>query len=224
MDISEIADPAFTNEAAESTPAPSQRSDDNTKAMIEVPPSSAADDKHLTEALTALVNAVYSTAERDIYSTDFERTSTEDVADLLRAGELAIAYLPRPDANEDASSFHQTWGTPIGCISMKQISPTTGEFGMLAVDPAHRGAGVGGGLVRFAEERCYRNLGLGAMRLELLAPVHFEHGGKTRLQAWYESLGYVHVELRDFKGAYPHLHELLSGPTEFRVFEKRLVD
>ncbi|KAI0541561.1 hypothetical protein GGR58DRAFT_432973 [Xylaria digitata] len=224
MDISEMVDPASTSEAANSTSAPSQCSDDNAIAKIEVPPSSAADDEQLTEALTALVNAVYSTAERGIYSTDFERTSTKDVADLLRAGKLAIAYLPRPDGNEDAGSFHLTRGTPIGCISMKQISPTTGEFGMLAVDPAHRGAGVGGGLVRFAEERCYRNLGLGAMRLELLAPIHFEHVGKTRLQAWYESLGYVRVELRDFKKAYPHLHELLSGPTEFRVFEKKLVD
>ncbi|KAI0418595.1 hypothetical protein F5X98DRAFT_113378 [Xylaria grammica] len=228
----DVIDQARTDKAATSAPAPSQRDNDNHNgtptAKIEVPPSEAADDKQLTEALTVLVNAVYSSAERGIYKTDFERTSAEDVAELLRAGELAIAYLPRPKDDKDddvqgGSSFHQTRGTPIGCISMKQISPTAGEFGMLAVDPAYRSGGVGGDLVRFAEERCYRDFGLGAMRLELLAPVHFEHIGKTRLQAWYERLGYAHIELRDFQKAYPRLYELLSGPTEFRVFEKKLV-
>ncbi|TGJ85812.1 hypothetical protein E0Z10_g2954 [Xylaria hypoxylon] len=224
----DIAVPTPTHEAANSTLAPSRHNDDdNTTAKIEVPPSSAADDEQLTEALTGLVNVVYSEAEHGIYSTDFERTSGDDVADLLRAGELAVAYLPRPDGDKDdvrTGSFHQTRGTPIGCISMKKISSTAGEFGMLAVDPKHRDGGVGGSLVRFAEEWCCRHLGLSAMRLELLAPVHFKHVGKTRLQAWYERLGYVRVELRDFQKAYPRLYELLSGPTEFRVFEKKLVD
>ncbi|KAI1274298.1 hypothetical protein F5Y07DRAFT_220500 [Xylaria sp. FL0933] len=209
------------------------------RAEIFVPPPSAADDAELTTALTRLVNKVYGEAERGIYSTDFERTSEEDVAELLRAGKVAIAYLPHldaanttnPKADDDPATttttttdqkFHQTHGTPIGCISMKQVGPSTGEFGMLAVDPTYRGAGVGRDLVSFAEAWCRERLGLRAMRLELLAPVHFEHAGKTRLQAWYtRKLGYAFVELRDFEAAYPRLFELLSGPTEFRVFEKK---
>ncbi|KAI1351988.1 hypothetical protein F5Y01DRAFT_102391 [Xylaria sp. FL0043] len=216
------------------------------RAEIFVPPPSAADDAELTTALTRLVNKVYSEAERGIYSTDFERTSEEDIAELLRAGKVAVAYLPHLDAanttnpkadddpdtttttttttitTTDQNKFHQTHGSPIGCISMKQVGPSTGEFGMLAVDPTYRGAGVGRDLVSFAEAWCRGRLGLRAMRLELLAPVHFEHAGKTRLQAWYtRRLGYAFVELRDFEAAYPRLFELLSGPTEFRVFEKK---
>ncbi|KAI0508785.1 hypothetical protein F5B22DRAFT_384418 [Xylaria bambusicola] len=187
----------------------------NERARITVPPSSAADDEALVQALTLLVNAVYSEAERGIYSTQFERTSTSDIAALLRAGELAVAYLSPFDENS----------APTGCIAMKQAGPSTGEFGMLAVDPAHRGSGVGRDLVFFAEDWCRRRL-LGvrnaAMRLELLFPVHFQHEGKLRLQAWYEKLGYVLIELRDFEKAYPRLFELLSGPTEFRVYEKKL--
>ncbi|KAI0970630.1 hypothetical protein F4678DRAFT_114124 [Xylaria arbuscula] len=206
------------------------------RAEIAVPPPSAADDKAFITALTALVNKVYSQAERGIYRTDFERTSTEDVAELLRAGEVAVAYLPPPDAdaavaansNEDSEVSAQP--IPIGCIAMKQVGPSTGEFGMLAVDPSQRGAGIGGDLVRFAETWCLRRLEQGTtatgntvtIQLELLAPVHFVHAGKTALQAWYERLGYARVELRDFRAVYPRLFELLSGPSEFRVFEKRL--
>ncbi|KAI0905674.1 hypothetical protein F4823DRAFT_126725 [Ustulina deusta] len=228
--------PAKTASIVGPPPTASQSGNNTARAEIAVPPSWAADDEALTTALTRLVNRVYSEAERGIYSTDFERTSAEDIADLLRAGELAVAYLPRRGANGSAANsntddiggpkpaFHETHGTPIGCISMKQVSPTAGEFGMLAVDPPRRGGGVGRDLVVFAEERCRQHLGLRAMRLELLAPVHFEHAGKTRLQDWYERLGYVRVELRDFEQAYPRLFELLSGPTEFRVFEKKFVD
>ncbi|KAI1420775.1 hypothetical protein F5Y12DRAFT_89094 [Xylaria sp. FL1777] len=229
------------------TPTRNNNNAADVKAEIVVPPPSAADDAALTAALTLLVNKVYSEAERGIYSTEFERTSAEDVAEQLRAGEVAVAYLPHRSSSDadaaaaaannknnknnnaqheeegegSAATFLETHGTPIGCIAMKQASPTTGEFGMLAVDPTHRGGGVGRDLVVFAEEWCRGRLGLQAMRLELLAPVHFEHVGKTRLQAWYERLGYVRLELRDFEKAYPRLYELLSGPTEFRVFEKK---
>ncbi|KAI1300568.1 hypothetical protein F5Y03DRAFT_385902 [Xylaria venustula] len=209
------------------------------KAEIAVPPPSAADDKAFITALTTLVNRVYSEAERGIYRTDFELTSPEDVAELVRAGEVAVAYcLPDADAADISAphSNHDDEGKdaevsaqpiPIGCIAMKQVGPSTGEFGMLAVDPSQRGYGIGGDLVRFAETWCLRRLEQGTtatvtIQLELLAPVHFEHAGKTALQAWYERMGYSHVELRDFRAVYPRLFELLSGPTEFRVFEKRL--
>ncbi|KAK5625380.1 hypothetical protein RRF57_001096 [Xylaria bambusicola] len=189
------------------------------KAEITVPPSSAADDKALVQALTLLVNAVYSEAEREIYSAEFSRTSSSDVAALLRAGELAVAH---PFRSGDQTS---ACAPPVGCIAMKQAGPSTGEFGMLAVDPMHRSSGVGRDLVSFAEGWCRRRL-LGArnaaVRLELLFPVHFQHEGKMRLHTWYEKLGYVLVELRDFEKAYPRLFELLSGPTEFRVYEKKL--
>ncbi|RYC59393.1 hypothetical protein CHU98_g6805 [Xylaria longipes] len=221
--------------------APPHSNNDTGKATIQVPASAAASDEALITNLTRLVNSVYGEAEGSIYKAAFERTSAAQIEAHLRAGELAVAFL-RPtgdgDGDEDdddekidcsrSSALERSTplrGRPVvGCVCIKKLSPTTGEFGMLAVDPTYRGAGLGRDLVRFAEERCRRDLGLAVMRLELLVPVHFEHVGKTRLQGWYTRLGYVMTELGDFGEAYPTLNALLAGPTEYRVFEKRLAE
>ncbi|KAI0404655.1 hypothetical protein F4802DRAFT_566919 [Xylaria palmicola] len=202
-----------------STPtAPSQLRRDVGKAHIEVPAPAAAEDEALATRLAGLVNAVYREAEDGIFKAPFERTTTAEVRDLLRAGGLAVAFLPPADGGQCAAGRR-----PAGCVYIRRASPTTGEFGMLAVDPECRGAGLGLALVRFAEDRCRSHLGLRAVRLELLAPVHFEHPGKTRLQAWYTGLGYAMTELADFGEAYPRLSVLLSGPSEYRVFERSLI-
>ncbi|KAI1749986.1 hypothetical protein F4782DRAFT_264038 [Xylaria castorea] len=228
------------------------------KATIQILASAAADDETLVADLTRLVNDAYGEAEGDgIYKAAFERTSASVIEALLRAGELAVAFLRSTDADDDdddddedemvgsgsrpsvpegrgrrgttttTTTPHDDGGgggrKPVGCVYIKRVSPTTGEFGMLAVDPTCRGTGLGRDLVRFAEERCRRDFGLALMHLELLVPVHFEHAGKTRLQVWYTRLGYVLRELRDFGEAHPKLNALLAGPTEYRVFEKELV-
>ncbi|KAI0469591.1 hypothetical protein F4859DRAFT_136042 [Xylaria cf. heliscus] len=186
---------------------------------IRVLAPASASDAPLVAALTHLVNSVYGEAERSIYKTSFERTSAAQIEEYIQAGQLAAAFPPANNNNND----NETPKQPIGCIFIKKLSPTTGEFGMLAVSPTHRSTGLGRALVRFAEDRFRQDPGVGVARLELLVPVHFEHAGKTRLQAWYARLGYVMTELRDFGLEYPALNALLAGPTEYRVFEKTLV-
>lgn len=110
-----------------------------------------------------------------------------------------------------------------GCVLIRPLSPTTGDVAMLAVAPEWRGTGLGGRLMAFAEARCARDLGLRIARLEVLVPTHFNHSGKARLLAWYARRGYAATTLRDFAEAYPRLNVLLTGPTEYRVFEKVLV-
>lgn len=55
---------------------------------------------------------------------------------------------------------------------------------MLALDPAHRGGRFGWATMRFVEEQCRSDLGLGVLRLGLLYPTT-EHAFKVRFAAWW---------------------------------------
>ncbi|KAH7240086.1 uncharacterized protein BKA55DRAFT_576994 [Fusarium redolens] len=177
--------------------------------VVKIPPASDAEDKSLVSTLTDIVNTVYTKAESDIFIPSYQRTSTAEITKFLRNGQLAVAYLQ--PANE-----------PIGCVFFKQMTPTLGEFGMLALDLQYQGTGAGRQLAVFAEDECRRR-GCTVMQLELLVPMTFHHEGKARLLGWYTRMGYELVKLGNFADDYPDLVKLLAGPTEYRVFEKRLV-
>ncbi|RYP34035.1 hypothetical protein DL767_004477 [Monosporascus sp. MG133] len=235
------------------TPAPATRGDDGVAPApacstedykIEIPPPAAADDAPFVDRLVRIVNEVYLEAEVGIWRDGFQRTSAAEVAEMIRAGELAVAYLVngnsrsssisnKSDTNDDkdsnmARSQPQPQPQPIGCVCIKKLpvgedaGEEKGEFGMLALDAAHRGGGLGRAMVRFAEDRC-RGRGLATVQLELLFPTAFEHAFKARLQRWYARMGYAEVRLGSFADDFPCLAPLLAGPCEYRIFEKRLV-
>ena len=181
---------------------------------IAIPPPSSADDTALVAKLTAMINAVYSGAEVGIFKEGYQRTHDAEVADFLRAGRIAVAT----STSTTTSTPHVE---PVGCVSVKLLTPEKGEFGMMALAPELRGHGLGTKLVLFAEDYC-RAKGCTVMQLELLVPSTFAHEGKLRNQAWYLRMGYEIVRLGDFRDDYPALEPLLCGPTEYRVFEKRL--
>ncbi|EXM18185.1 GNAT domain [Fusarium oxysporum f. sp. vasinfectum] len=177
--------------------------------VVKIPPGSDAEDKSLVSALTDIVNTAYTKAESDIFIPSYQRTSTAEIAKFLSNGQLAVAYL-------------QPNNEPIGCVFIKLITPTLGEFGMLALDPQYQGTGTGRQLAVFAEDECRRR-GCTTMQLEILVPMTFHHEGKVRLLGWYTRMGYELVKLGNFADDYPDLVNLLAGPTEYRVFEKSLV-
>ncbi|RYP91943.1 hypothetical protein DL770_001917 [Monosporascus sp. CRB-9-2] len=226
------------------TPAPAYSVEDY---KIEIPPAAAADDAPFVDRLARIVNEVYVEAEAGIWRDGFQRTSAAEVAELIRAGELAVAYLVngnrnsssisnKSDTNDGKGNNNMTRSQPqpqpIGCVCIKKLpagdadgedaGEEKGEFGMLALDVAHRGGGLGRAMVRFAEDRC-RGRGLTTMQLELLFPTAFEHAFKARLQRWYARMGYAEVRLQSFADDFPCLAPLLAGPCEYRIFEKRLV-
>ncbi|KAM0425718.1 hypothetical protein ACHAPT_008965 [Fusarium lateritium] len=178
--------------------------------VIKIPPSADANDTSLASTIASIVNIAYTEAERDLFLPDYQRTSAEEVAQFIRNGQLAVAYL------EDS-------GHPIGCVVIKLLGPSRGEFGMLALDAKHQGAGLGRQLAMFAEAECRRN-GCTMMQLEVLVPKTFRHAGKERMQAWYQRLGYEIVKLGSFDEDYPELAKILSGPTDYRIFEKKLAE
>lgn len=178
-------------------------------AIIRVPNAETADDSKLVTALVKIVNAAYSETEGGIFLPGYERTSNPEVAGLIRNGQLAVAYLGGGVE-------------PVGCVFIKLLSPTRGEFGMLALDSAHRGGGLGKQLALFAEQHC-RGKGCTIMQLELLFPTTLTHAFKARNHAWYVRMGYEVVRLGSFEHDYPALARLLAGPTEYRVYEKPLL-
>ena len=169
------------------------------------PPHLAGDGAFLT-ATADLVNRVYADAEKGIWREGAERTGPDELAGLVRAGELAVA---RRD------------GHVVGAVRVRRLASGEGEFGMLVASPERRGIGLGRRLVEFAEGWA-REHGAATMRLELLLPREWEHPVKEFLRGWYTRIGYRPVRTASFADDYPALEPLLATPCDFVVFHKPL--
>jgi GNAT superfamily N-acetyltransferase len=174
--------------------------------VIEALPAAAAEDTELMAAIAGLVNKVYETSEQGLWTDGAARTGVPEVGGLVRAGEIAVAYLGDRLA---------------GVVRMQRLDAETGEFGMLAADPDLRGRGVGRDLVRWAEDTC-RARGLRFMQLELLVPRAWTLASKEFLAAWYDRLGYRLLRVGRIEEAYPHLAPLLATDADFRIYRKPL--
>jgi GNAT superfamily N-acetyltransferase len=171
-------------------------------------PAAAADDATLMERIADLINEVYAVAEEGLWIDGATRTTVDGVAELTRAGEIAVA---------------RARGRIVGCVRVQRLDEGTGEFGMLVADPAHRGLGIGRELIRFAERSC-REDGLATMQLELLVPRDWTHPTKEFLAAWYTRIGYRVARTGTIDEAYPALAPLLATPCDFVIYQKDLGD
>jgi GNAT superfamily N-acetyltransferase len=164
-----------------------------------------AGDVAVAEDLARLVNEVYEASEAGLWHGG-QRTSTREMADLIRAGEIAAATID---------------GEIVGSIRVRDLDDATAELGILAGDPGRRGVGIGTALIAFAE-RTARERGRRAMRLELLVPRERPHPSKVFLDAWYSRIGYRAIEKRSVHEAHPELAPELATPCDFVVYEKPL--
>ncbi|KAK3346647.1 hypothetical protein B0T25DRAFT_521020 [Lasiosphaeria hispida] len=190
--------------------------------QIAIPDPSITSDTALMARLTELVNAVYTAAEEGLFSPAYQRTSADELRQLIRARELALAWRSDITAPTSQTPSAIPASALVGCVRITSLSPTHGDFGMLVCDPTFRGSGTGRDLVKFAEEAS-RAAGKTVMQCELLVSVDFSHPFKTRMQGWYERMGYQVVKNGDFGADYPHIAPHLITKTEYRVFEKALV-
>ena len=165
-----------------------------------------ARDAGLVDELARLVNDVYETAESGLWREGKTRTTTAQLAELIAAGEIAVATRD---------------GRIAGLVRLHDIADDTSEFGMLAADPGRRGTGVGRALVDFAEEHS-RARGLRAIRLELLVPRAWTHPSKEFLKGWYGRRGYRLVRTTTLDESYPQLAPLLATECDLEVHEKPL--
>ena len=171
---------------------------------IELLPPSA--DPALIARITGRVIQVYADSEKGLWLGSTDRTNADEVAGFVRAGEIAVAFVD---------------GDLVGAVRVQRLDEATGEFGMLAADPARRGLGIGRDLVRFAE-RASRDAGCREMQLELLVPREWTHPAKQFLAEWYDRLGYRVTHRADLAVDYPHLAPLLATPCDFLIYRKAL--
>ena len=173
---------------------------------IHLLPSAASDDATVVQPVADLVNEVYAVAEEGLWLDGAARTTTTEVAGLIRAREIAVARLG---------------GRIVGSVRIQRLDETTGEFGMLTAHPAHRGLGIGRELMHFAE-RTSRAAGCASRQLELLVPREWTHPVKAFLAAWYTRSGYALIRTGTIEEAYPALAPLLATPCDFRIYRKDL--
>jgi GNAT superfamily N-acetyltransferase len=173
---------------------------------IRLLPTAAGDDANVTLRIARLINEVYAVAEDGLWIDGATRTTAAEVAELIRAGEIAVARLR---------------GRIVGCVRIQRLDEQTGEFGMLIADAAHRGVGIGRELVRFAERKCSAE-GLSTVQLELLVPRGWTHPTKEFLAAWYTRIGYRVARTGTIDEAYPALAPLLATPCDFVIYQKAL--
>ncbi|MFC0112047.1 GNAT family N-acetyltransferase [Kibdelosporangium aridum] len=173
-------------------------------AEIHMLPRAAAIDTALITEVSDLVNLVYATAEAGLWNGGADRTTPAEVARLVAAAEIAVA---------------RAAGEIVGCVRVRQVGPDVGEFGLLAAAPRLQGAGVGRGLVRFAEEHC-RLLGRHRIQLKLLVP-----HGRARFPAdWFGRLGYRVEKTASVEDTFPHLVPRLAVPCEFHLYRKNSIE
>ncbi|KAL6870264.1 acyl-CoA N-acyltransferase [Trichoderma novae-zelandiae] len=193
------------------------------RLLIEIPPAAAADNLSEISAITKLVNLVFIEAEAGIWNNGFVRISDAEVAELIRKGQLALAYLASPALASGKPPAERLVGKGqlVGCVCIKRISDSICTLSMLALDKTYQGLGLGREIFQFVEDYCL-SLGCTTLGLDILVPTSYDHPLKTRMQAWYKRLGFQEVRLADFAEEYPALAPLLSGPVVYRVFEKKL--
>ena len=173
---------------------------------VELLSPTAHADATLMERIGELANEVYAVAEAGLWTDGATRTSVGEIADLTRAGQIAVARMA---------------GQVVGCVRLQRLDERTGEFGMLCADPAHRGVGIGRELIRFAE-RTAGSDGMSTMQLELLVPRDWTHPTKQFLADWYSRIGYRIARSGTIDELYPELAPLLATPCDFVIYRKEL--
>src|SRR5580765_7162899 len=93
----------------------------------------AADDPALVAEIAALVNRAYDVAEEGLWRGGVARTTITETSDAISAEEVVVA---------------RDHGRIVGAIRTRQLDRETGWFGVLAVDQANGGRGIGGSSLR----------------------------------------------------------------------------
>lgn len=143
------------------------------------------------EAIAEVVNAAFQ-VER--FFVDGDRTSPEQVREMLGQGTFLLAKRDR---------------RLLACVYV-ELRGDHGYFGMLSVDPARQGEGLGRLLVEAAEEHV-RLAGCTAMDIQVVDL-------RTELPPFYRRLGYVEVGTRPVAP-----DPLLKRPCRFILMRKELI-
>src|SRR5262245_41545134 len=141
---------------------------------VKVLAAHTAHDEALVDQLVCIINRAYEIGEAGLWLDGATRTGPSEIGEAIRSGGMLAAT---------------SEGQLVGCVYLRRLDPSRADLGLLSVAPDQWGRGVGGELVRTAEQ-LMRSYGVTTMQLELLVPKAWVHPEKARLRAWYTRLGY----------------------------------
>jgi GNAT superfamily N-acetyltransferase len=143
------------------------------------------------KAVAALVSLAYRI--EDFFKIG-DRTDEHEVLELMKTGSFLI--------------LEDEHGTMAGCVSV-DVHGDMGHFGMLSVDPARQGQGLGARLIEAVEQFC-RDAGCRTMEIEVV-------NLRTELPVFYRRHGYAEAGTRPFPAS-----ERTSRPVHYIVMTKLL--
>ena len=143
-------------------------------------------------ALADLVNRAYAI---EGFFVDGLRTNADEIARMMRTGTFLVL-----ERGGD-------WPALAAAVYV-EARPDSGSFGMLSVDPALQGMGLGTRLVRIAEAMC-EAMGAARVRLRIV-------NLREELGRWYRSLGYEEI------GTTPYDHRPVKQPCHFVEMERSI--
>ena len=152
-------------------------------------------------AVAALISLAYRV--EDFFKIG-DRTDEADVLSRMRKGEFLLLLEEKEDDEGEVEG-----GALVGAVYVV-IHGETGYFGMLSIDPARQGHGLGRQLIAAAEAHC-RNAGCRQMELEVV-------NLRTELPPFYRRFGYAETVTRPFPD-----HERAKLPCHFIVMTKSLL-
>lgn len=129
-----------------------------------------------SSVMIPVINAAFS-VEDFIEGT---RTDEQRLPEMMQKGQFLVAHDPS--------------GRLLASVYV-EVRGTRGYFGMLAVDPAHQGKGLGRMMVEAAEDHC-RHQGCKAMDIRVLSL-------RPELPPFYRKLGYVETGVEEFRPSRP---------------------
>jgi GNAT superfamily N-acetyltransferase len=108
------------------------------------------------------------------------RTDQPRLAEMMQKGKFLLAHDPS--------------GRLLASVYV-EVNEDRGYFGMLAIDPAHQGQGLGRAMVNATEDYC-RQQGCATMDLWVLSL-------RPELRPFYRKLGYVETRTEEFRPSRP---------------------
>ncbi|WQF75378.1 Putative GNAT domain, acyl-CoA N-acyltransferase [Colletotrichum destructivum] len=174
-------------------------------------------------ALLPLIRSAYrgafpsSSAEADIFAA--KRATEATLLTKIAAPDVVVLHVT--DAVSPSFAVTAAEVVPLPPLSCCEIARSTGDaglahFGLFAVDPARQAGGVGGAVLRYAEELARREWSIRRMEMTVLWM-------RAGLIAYYERRGYRRTgERREFPYAEFYGGEGLRDDLWFVVLEKEL--
>jgi GNAT superfamily N-acetyltransferase len=167
----------------------------------------APDDEAVAAGLVRLINRAYAAGEAGLWKGSVDRTDLAEITAAISAGQMLIA--------------RNAEGHILGCLRTRRLDPSTADVGLIGVDPATWGSGIGRILLAAAEALAHSD-GATTMQLELLVPRTGTHPDKQRLHGWYTRRGYAVTQTIPMETYLPQVAPLLTTPGDILILTKPL--